>query len=516
MVLRAAQDWLLLLRLHRRAALLAFAASLLLFLALAAIWPKQFRGSALLSASPDTIAISEQNGHTLSAQSQDDQVLPPTVLLQQKESMVDWAGIVSTFGLYPDRVASGGLAQAARQLATQVSIRQSADTRNGEAAFRIDYQGPDRQIVLGVVDAVAETLTRAGPSASPGEKSSLAPLYAPVVLPTVPVSAQKMTREHHTLAGAGKNSIAYAELNRRLQASLAEGANLQQASDQNAHSLNQLHEQLASEQAKPAKAPPSVPQRAPEDPQLTRLHQQLIQEQHRLVDLQARYTDQYPDVVASRDRIRDLQLDISRIAAVDAHTVAQQPVPAVHVALRDPQLVASLVNQVNQAETARDTLQKAMQINQDQTARLRTQLELKEAAAAKEEASSEALDADTPEQDSPASAVAGLTASQAVSNEPPAAPAQASASPSGDRLAPASSFFLTERPTVAATPVVFAYPLSLLLGFAFGAFAAFAAAWLAERRDPSIRNERMLRRVLPNSAVYLGGIPRIRHEVVVE
>jgi hypothetical protein len=53
-----------------------------------------------------------------------------------------------------------------------------------------------------------------------------------------------------------------------------------------------------------------------------------------------------------------------------------------------------------------------------------------------------------------------------------------------------------------------------ILSVALGTLAALVAAWLAELRDPSIRTERVLRRELPSSAEYLGGIPRVRHEAI--
>jgi len=67
---------------------------------------------------------------------------------------------------------------------------------------------------------------------------------------------------------------------------------------------------------------------------------------------------------------------------------------------------------------------------------------------------------------------------------------------------------------VTASPFLFAGRISWLFSGLFGLLTAAFAVWLAERRDPSIRNEGMLRNELPASALFLGGIPRVRHEVV--
>jgi hypothetical protein len=124
----------------------------------------------------------------------------------------------------------------------------------------------------------------------------------------------------------------------------------------------------------------------------------------------------------------------------------------------------------------------------------------------------------------PATDVSDQTAAQApIQATGEAAPPQqplsngsAAETPAAGAASIPAPFFLVRQPALATSPFFFAraflWPLSLVLGL----LAAFAAAWLAERRDPSIRNEGMLLHELPPSAVYLGGIPRIRHEVVAD
>jgi hypothetical protein len=514
-VVQTAKEWLRLLRLHRIAVVCAFVAGLALFLAAAMIWPKQYRGSALLAINPTQ---GQRNDP-------EDQIKAVNAVLRQTTTAPRWIDMVTRLHIYAEMPPT----QAARRLSSEVSFEQMTDSKVGGTAVRIGYSGTDRQAVLNVVEAVAEMATRpvSGVPVSRADASTdQTPLYAPVVLPTLPAAPRSAAPQndranrHHSArkqqpSPQRRSAAAEAVLAHRFQENLAAGVGLRQAADQNAVTLSQLQAELAKIQASEAaaKAQAAARQRAaqppPVDPQAERLRQQLAQEQRTLAALEERYTDEYPDVVAARSRVQDTQLDISRLAAITPKPVAPKPAPppAPTVSAADQQLLES---QLSQAEAARDRLQDAIQANFEVTAQLQAEIEAGEHAS-QPVASTDNLSEATPPPDS-YSVTELPSASSPVADPLPAIP------PGVRPLTTPgpSPLFLVRRPTVTTRPFFFSYPISLFFGLVFGALASFLAAWVTEQRDPSIRNERMLRRALPSSAVYLGGIPRIRHEVIVD
>jgi hypothetical protein len=460
-------------------------------------------------------------------------------MIHEAAAHQNWAAIVDRFRLYP-----GMGAGAPEYLASQVALEPvAAPELGGGEAIRLSYSGGERDVVAGVIGAVADSFTQpvAGlqPQAAPQEaKSNPAakneePLYAPVILPvpeapeplprTTARTARRLHAAHkqarHAHGAPAKSAHASRPQNRQtypqsaallaqLRASLIEGAKLRQASDQNAATLDELRNQQQRAEAAPAvKAPVPIPAPRPVDFQLEHLRQELAAAQRNLDSLRQRYTDEYPDVVIAREKVQDIQLDLARLNTA-ARGAKPQPAPAEprRAQPQTPFDPALLPAQIRQAEAAQTTLHDAMERNRIETARL-------EAAIAAEGAP-KAISAQ------PATNFSDQIATQATEEitppEQPLSNGSAAETPTQGMASIPAPFFLVRQPALATSPFFFAraflWPLSLVLGL----LAAFAAAWLAERRDPSIRNEGMLLHELPPSAVYLGGIPRIRHEVVAD
>jgi hypothetical protein len=529
MVVRAAKDGWVLLQQHSKISALAFFLGAGGVLATGILWPKQYTGSALIAPNLQTLPPAQPGDSRDST----------AAMIHEAAAHQNWAAIVDRFRLYP-----GMGAGAPEYLASQVALEPvAAPELGGGEAIRLSYSGGERDVVAGVIGAVADSFTQpvAGlqPQAAPQEaKSNPAakneePLYAPVILPvpeapeplprTTARTARRLHAAHkqarHAHGAPAKSAHASRPQNRQtypqsaallaqLRASLIEGAKLRQASDQNAATLDELRNQQQRAEAAPAvKAPVPIPAPRPVDFQLEHLRQELAAAQRNLDSLRQRYTDEYPDVVIAREKVQDIQLDLARLNTA-ARGAKPQPAPAEprRAQPQTPFDPALLPAQIRQAEAAQTTLHDAMERNRIETARL-------EAAIAAEGAP-KAISAQ------PATNFSDQIATQATEEitppEQPLSNGSAAETPTQGMASIPAPFFLVRQPALATSPFFFAraflWPLSLVLGL----LAAFAAAWLAERRDPSIRNEGMLLHELPPSAVYLGGIPRIRHEVVAD
>jgi len=181
---------------------------------------------------------------------------------------------------------------------------------------------------------------------------------------------------------------------------------------------------------------------------------------------------------------------------------------------------------LNETQAVQDKLQQALDRNSALVSRLRSESARRKAVDSADASIAKGTDAsDTTQPIIPPTAPPTAPPATASTKAPDAAGTNPVAPSPSDLPTPgsvstvpafAAPMSLAQAPTVAITPVCFAAPLCWLISIAFGGLAAFLAAWLAERRDPSIRSESMLRRVLPTSAAYLGGIPRVRHEVIPE
>ena len=510
---------------HFIACILGFALGVMGWVVISRVSPKHYTGSALLAERrplPAILGLSEENLHHERMASQ----------LQQVTARLNWVAISEQYRPYPSIQATSGLPQAAAYLASQVSIQQVAAPNLGGEAIRISYGAKNRDLVLGVIDAVADGFAKAPPIP---DDAGTGKVSAPVPAPVLPVKHDQPvlpSREQPSPAAPMKPGPSAATLSSRLQASLAAGEELQQTLRQNTAVLMQLHESLqkleAQARAAAVVAANPLPEKREYKPsaQEEQLKADVAQAQRVLAELKTRYTDEYPEVVAAKDRVRDLHLDLDRIIA--ASNAAQAKAAAAPQPKPEPQHLrdtAPLLAQIDSTEAFQTKLQQDIAQNQNETSRLQAAL----AKAKQPEAShlparndsgtaSQSLSPDSLNQDDgpPASSFSSITASS--SQQPDPAPGSTSLS-SSDSSATAqdalqSPFFLVSEPTVTTRPAIFAESLLWPVGLVCGLVSAFLAIWIAERVSPSIRNERMLHRELPPSAVYLGGIPRIKHEVI--
>jgi hypothetical protein len=546
MVVSAVKDCLVLLRQHSKIAGFAFILGAAGWIAVGQFWPKHYTASALIAPNLQTAPQSLLDGQV--------QHEPTATLLQRTSSLQDWSGTVTRFKLYPNLVAEKGLTGAGEYLASQISMESvAASELGGGEAIRLSYTGQDRDLVAGVTEAVAEGFTKPVPMPQDPQTHASAQtnddLYAPVVLPSLPEpaipkavsrpskrswhmtknqlrnsgghgksgkTASKLTVSERASRRRGHTPSQTAALLSQLRASLVEGAKLREALDQNAATLDDLRKQQQKSLAPPAPLPKAPAPPRPIDIQLERLHQELAAAQRNLDTLRLRYTDEYPDVVLAREKVQDIQLDLTRLTAA-ARTGKPQPQPepkhAPPVQARiDPAVVAA---QINQAEAAQTNLREALERNQNETARLETAIagggRSKNSEASSSLKALSSLTQGSGDQLETQQDDLGDVTLSSTNSTADLTPSTPSASP-----LMSAPFFLVRSTTIATTPFFFAGKIFWPFSLVFGILAAMIAAWAAERRDPSIRNEGMLLHELPPSAVYLGGIPRIRHEVVAD
>jgi hypothetical protein len=520
-VVRAAKDWVLLIEQHKKASVPAFLTVFALYLCVGMLWPKQYTGSAQVELNPSINWQPDINNQHLTA----------TSAIRSATSRADWAAIVERLHLYPQTVADGRLAEAADYLAAQVSIKQIEDAAHGGLIVRIDYTDPNRNVALGITQAVVDNLTRPVPPAEAELGVPLPPLsHSQAAPPMLKASTRKQRKAH--ASAERQNAPSEAELAQQLQARLAEGSRLQDALGRNTIELNGLRDQLAQAERQSAStiAEP-VPQRIPAapavDPRLEHLREELARAQQALLELRQRYTDDYPDVVAAREHVQDLQLDITRIAALapapaakaPANDGAAQPKPVTAASASLVNVEAAhreILRRVNETQAAQDKLRQDIDRNRAVVARLQSEMADRKTTAANPSLPipsnlSAAAQAGTA---APSGDVGGLpvnppgTVHSGMARLPESTPLATSLMTSSAPLS------LAQSPTVVASPQIFAGWILWFISAALATLAAFIAAWLVELRDPSIRTERRLRRELPVSAEYLGGIPRVRHEAV--
>ncbi|AXC11806.1 hypothetical protein ACPOL_2484 [Acidisarcina polymorpha] len=519
---RIGKDWLLLLRNHRRPAFAAFVFGVFVWLSLGEIYPKHYSGSATLAVNPLYASLSQPAPDPLPVPAAENQTSYTAALIRRVAAQQDWTGIVTRFHLYPEMTRNGEISRAASELASQISLQPVPGPDLKSDAVLITYTGTDLTQVLGVTTAITDGFTKAAGNVKAKSASNSDSLYAPVILPTIEPFAEPGSTQHRqrnlplanspqSNSSSNSNGASIAVLSNKLQSSLARGVTLQQALDQNTATLTELQQELQAARHKNevASQPPQPPVEIKPDPQEERLHQELTRAQQELAQLRDRYTDEYPDVVAARHKVQDLQLDISRIAAiaprptkasVTAQASAEAHAAAAKAAAAELEQIST---QIAQAQSAQDNLQESLQQDQQETTRLQAGL------AAARRSDGAARPADHNNDARPAPEHLNANATTHLSPDPGAV--------AGDSSSLGSSpFILVQRASITTRPAIFAIELLLPLSLVFGILVAFFAAWFAERRDPSIRDEGMLRHELPASAMYLGGIPRIRHEVIAE
>jgi hypothetical protein len=522
LIVRAAKDWLLLIAQHWRATLPCFAGAALLYLGASAWWPKQYNATALVELSPSADWQSDiASQRSIEAEA-----------IRLATTLPAWAAIVQRRNLFPETVADGRLSDAAEALASQASIEQIDDTKHAGPVVRVRYAAANRQQALDVTRAIVDSLVNPPSLASePVAPLRLSP--APKTEPPLPATKQSLAGERQTVHQKPPS----AWLAPQLQARIEEGAKLQAAISENAAAVAGLRQQLAQIDAKAGSRPPAAKNAPPPpepksvaqnisppispkiNPQIEKLRQQLARDQQALDDLRKRYTEDYPDVVAAKDKAEDAQTDIRRLEAIEARSAQVESTPQPTqppLAARDDSGRNPIAQRLGEAESLREKLRQALDRNREQLASLQSQMA---ASRSVEDTAptSPSKYSDAPPKIQPVAppAMQSISVADPGHSDPGLANPDAASAPPSPAL-PSGALSLAEGPKVAVRPACFAAPLSWLLGLAFGALAAFAAAWLAERRDPSIRSERMLLSLLPSSAAFLGAIPRVRHEAIPE
>lgn len=521
-VVHAARDWLLLIRQHRTFAIGGLVVGSLVFLSLAAVWPKHYKASVAVAIDP---------AYTLQADAAS-QLRTIKEAISQATTKQDWAEIIAGLGLYPKTIANGGLDHATADLASQVSITPGNDPKLGGLLVRVAYSGRDPRLVVAVVNAVAENLTRPISPATPADAgrepgTSQSASFQPLRSSRIRRRGEESSQPARSLTRGTSTSP---EIPKQLRASIAEGFKLQTALNENTLELDRLRERLSQEDAarsqqnsvpqsaQPMKTQEAEPPKAATpkiDPQIERLQQDLAREQHTLADLRSRYTDDYPDVVAERERVNDLQTDLSRLAAIAPReakiSASPAPIAAQPAQANDPIARQQLAQQVAAAEATHDRLQESLARNRALAAGLQATV----AATGIDPGDSLSPNQIDAKEARPPALTAADNSALSSTNAPGATSSLSADTPEASSTPRAGrTMVLAQGPVVTASPFLFAGRISWLFSGLFGLLTAAFAVWLAERRDPSIRNEGMLRNELPASALFLGGIPRVRHEVV--
>lgn len=378
-----------------------------------------------------------------------------TALLRDVTARLDWSEILRRCGCDP---GGPGISERAAALASQASIQQISSPNLGGDGVRIVYTAGDRDNVIQVIHAVADGLTRPSGhdvprlAATSLAPSSVPPLYAPVDLPTVNTDQEKPLFEKH----------------RR-------------------HSPHKRLAHLGAMSPKKKHAKASERAQSQEEPLQTVASNGFVDQPSAAPDNATALASPLLSLSASPSLQRErLRQDFERLERELADLRDRYSSP-------HPDLAA----------------------NREKLRYLQVDL-VGVAASTSISGGTHAKVLPATESDADAGAIpASYTQSSEAAGE---STREAAAGPGSTLTAnvPQSAFFLARVPTISTRPQIFAAALLWPLCFTFGFTVAMLAAWLAERQQPSIRNEGMLLRELPASAVYLGGIPTIRHEVVAE
>ena len=484
-VVRAVKASFLLLRQHAKIAVAAFVIAAAGTLAVGTFWPKQYTGSAEIALDPKA-GVDQNHQHAAIAE-----------LLQQLPAEQDLSGIVSRFSLYPEVVAEKGVRQAEVYFLSKVSIQEVAADEHGGEAVKLAYNGDDKEAVLGVTDALAQSFTRAVTPPPPEAPPAAQPVLPAVPAPApVPLPHKRMKTRHRRLRKR-QAFVDTAAIRRKLDAAMQEEVALKAALQQNTVSAAHLKQERArlTAAAERASHPPAAPEHHASAEELG-VRQQLADAKTKLVQLRERYTEQYPDVIATKGKVQELQTELNQILA----SAPVVPAPPKRETV-NPATLAAVGNEESSANDAQTKLEQELDRNRLEMASLQAKLD-------RARNSTVVVMADDGEDDSDVSPAAVMPVLTSPATPAPPAPATPAAA--------VASFVIVQDAILHSSPVIFNKQILWPLSFVLGLFAAMLAAYFAERHDPSIKNEGMLRREMPASAVYLGGVPRIRHEIIVD
>lgn len=438
------------------------------------LWPRQYVGVSVLGLAPGVAPGHEQEAIDS--------------LLRQLPSESDLTAIVTKYQLYPQAMQASGVTQADEYLLSRVSLNEIPSGDQNGIQVQLRYKSSDRN----QAQEITEALTNAFVKPVSGSASAVAAASQGSAAPTadsVPADSQP-SEQLSSPSMAADNSARIAAIQRKIDSAEKLQARMQAAQEQNEETLSNL--KLQQEKLKAQAASESLPKPVTpaSNPEVQRLQAQLTDATKKLAALKDRYTDKFPDVIAQEELVQDIQAKLGR--ALEAAAASSSPAPE-KPATSTASALAEIESQQAKARLAGARIEADLEANRMVIARLTDQLNNTKSAA-------------PPVAPPHFSSLGKLTITKHVESSPvPVATPSASA-----------SFVVVQPAAVNVSPVFldprFLLPVSLVLGI----FAALFAVIVAEWHDPSIKSEGVLRREIPSSAVYLGGVPRIRHEVIVQ
>lgn len=212
----------------------------------------------------------------------------------------------------------------------------------------------------------------------------------------------------------------------------------------------------------------------------TLLKSQLNAANNALITLQNRYTDQHPDVIAAKQRVRDLQIGLEEAIAKDAVIAKQNAVIAAKTAEADARLA-------RQSDLQTQIVELNARIAGDSAA-----LD----ALSKEKTWLPVVHYSTPDQPAPV--------------QPAPAPPPVPMTPPSPVITPEPQVqHFTLSPTAPVPAMFVAQPLLAAFSVPFGIVIAILLVSIAEFTSRSVKDAESLEAELPYGVLYVGEIPRM-------
>lgn len=208
--------------------------------------------------------------------------------------------IAEKLQLFPDSVKSSGQVD---QMRKNITIQMKQGSERDMSSFVITYTGKNPEVVALVANRLADSFVEW----DLGIREQQAAGTAEFLTAQLEDAKQSLQREE---AKIGEFKIKHSgDMPEHLQANMQALSRLQVALQANSDSMNRLEqEKVLLTQAPDSTRSPAAPQSQKE-----RLENEQRTLQTELSDLRAQYTDQYPDVVATRDRLESVTRQLKNL-----------------------------------------------------------------------------------------------------------------------------------------------------------------------------------------------------------
>jgi hypothetical protein len=242
------------------------------------------------------------------------------------------AAILERIPLYPEMVRTHGEASAIRYMRSKISLEPAGPGKYNAGEVRVTYLSSEKATVIKVANALSQSLTEVKPSAVDSLSVDIAARIERQLEDSRSKLKELAARQPKPAKGEGV-------LTSRRRTSVHED-------EKKLSVLEQQRGRVGS-----SAAPVSVP--LPETSAAKALQQQIRDAEARLVELRQRYTDQYPDVQDTQERLQELR---SKLNLLPVESPALPPRDDGRIAREEEQIRADQARA--QKEVRRDAARK--------------------------------------------------------------------------------------------------------------------------------------------------------------